>query len=103
MRQRTAWLSLDQGDDEPTRFWSYALTSLCRVAPEVGARALATLSAPGVEPTVTTLPVLLNDLAASGTELEQQNEELREREKGKTELVRRVAAEVRSVPTTCAE
>ena len=68
VRQRTAWLSLDQGDDEPTRFWSYALTSLCRVAPEIGARALATLSAPGVEPTVATLPVLLNDLAASGEE-----------------------------------
>jgi len=65
VRGRAAWVSLDSSDDEPVRFWSYLLTALCVVAPEVGSRALATLSAPGVEPVLVTLPLLINDVAAS--------------------------------------
>ena len=65
MRGRAAWVSLDPSDDEPVRFWSYVLTALCVVAPDVGAKALATLSAPGVEPVLVTLPMLINDVAAS--------------------------------------
>lgn len=62
---RAAWVSLDPSDDEPVRFWSYVLAALSTVAPDVGSRALATLSAPGVEPVLVTLPLLVNDLAAS--------------------------------------
>ena len=65
VRDRTAWVSLDPSDDEQVRFWSYVLTALCEIAPDVGRRALATLSAPGVEPVLVTLPLLINDAAAS--------------------------------------
>ncbi len=65
VRGRAAWVSLDPSDDEPVRFWSYLLTALCVVAPEVGSRALATLSAPGIEPVTVTLPLLINDAVAS--------------------------------------
>ena len=65
VRGRAAWVSLDPSDDEPVRFWSYLLTALSVVAPDVGSRALATLSAPGVEPVLVTLPLLINDAAAS--------------------------------------
>ena len=65
VRGRAAWVSLDPSDDEPVRFWSYVLTALCVVAPEVGSRALATLSAPGIEPVIVTLPLLINDAVAS--------------------------------------
>ena len=62
---RAAWVSLDPSDDEPVRFWSYVLTALCVVAPAESRKALATLAAPGVEPVMVTLPLLLNDMAAS--------------------------------------
>ena len=65
VRGRSAWVSLDPSDDEPVRFWSYVLTALCSVAPEVGTKALTTLSAPGMEPVLVTLPLLINDAAAS--------------------------------------
>ncbi|WP_209306509.1 LuxR C-terminal-related transcriptional regulator [Blastococcus sp. CT_GayMR19] len=61
----TAWVSLDRSDDEPVRFWTYVLTSLGGVDPTVGRRALAALSAPGVEPVTVALPLLINDLAAT--------------------------------------
>jgi LuxR family maltose regulon positive regulatory protein len=64
-RSRTAWVSLDRSDDEPVRFWTYVLTSLHGLDPRVSGRALAALSAPGVEPVTVALPLLLNDLAAS--------------------------------------
>ena len=65
VKDRAAWVSLDPSDDEPVRFWSYVLTALCAVAPSESRKALATLSAPGVEPVLVTLPMLLNGMAAS--------------------------------------
>ena len=65
LRGRVGWVSLDPSDDEPVRFWSYVLTALCGVAPEVASRALTTLSAPGIDPVTVTLPLLINDAAAS--------------------------------------
>ncbi|MBB3084173.1 LuxR C-terminal-related transcriptional regulator [Geodermatophilus sabuli] len=64
-RPRTAWVSLDASDDEPVRFWTYVLTALRGVDPQVGKRALAALSAPAVEPVAVALPLLINDLAAT--------------------------------------
>ena len=43
-----AWLSLDRRDSDPTVFWTYVIGALQKVAPEVGAEALAALqSTPG--------------------------------------------------------
>jgi LuxR family transcriptional regulator, maltose regulon positive regulatory protein len=61
---RFAWLSLDEGDDEPTRFWSYVVTAIERAAPEVPGTAARRLRAPGVSVADEVLPVLVNMLAA---------------------------------------
>jgi LuxR family maltose regulon positive regulatory protein len=60
--ERTAWLSLDRRDSDPSRFWSYVVAAVRKAAPEVGSDALATLqSTPtALEHVVATL---LNDLA----------------------------------------
>lgn len=54
------WVSLDEGDDEPIRFWTYALTALCEVAPEETREALAALAAQGLDPVGVALSTLLN-------------------------------------------
>jgi len=59
--RRTAWLSLDRRDSDPSVFWSYVLAALREVAPEVGADAERTLqSSPAALETV--VGSLLNDL-----------------------------------------
>lgn len=59
-----AWVSLDEGDDEPVRFWRYVLTALRSVG-GVGPAALEAVVAPGTDPVELALPMLLNELAAS--------------------------------------
>ncbi|WP_433201337.1 LuxR C-terminal-related transcriptional regulator [Dactylosporangium sp. CS-047395] len=62
--QPVAWVSLDESDDEPVRFWSYVLTALGRAGGEVSpAVADALASADG--PAARALPLLLNELAAA--------------------------------------
>jgi LuxR family maltose regulon positive regulatory protein len=61
---RVAWLSLDEADDEPIRFWSYALSALDKVAPHLTADALAVLRAPGLDPVGLALSLLLNELSS---------------------------------------
>ncbi len=64
---RVAWLSLDSGDNDPTRFLIYLIAALQTIAPQIGAGVLAVLQSP--EPTRDTsgrkalLTVLLNDVA----------------------------------------
>jgi LuxR family maltose regulon positive regulatory protein len=59
-----AWLSLDQGDNEPDSFWTYLVAALQTVDPVVGARALSLLQGPQPPPLETTLTTLLNELGA---------------------------------------
>ena len=65
-RDRVAWVSLDEGDDEPRRFWNYVLTALRRISDEIGPAALDALAVGG-GPVDLALPILLNELAASST------------------------------------
>jgi LuxR family maltose regulon positive regulatory protein len=60
-----AWVSLDESDDEPTRFWSYVLTALHHAGGEISAEPLRALDAAGVSAVDLALPILLNELAAS--------------------------------------
>lgn len=53
---RIAWLSLDEGDNDPTRFLA------CLVAAHLGAGVLALLQSPQPPPTEALLTLLLNDL-----------------------------------------
>src|SRR5262245_18326166 len=45
--QTVAWLSLDENDNDPARFFTYVGAALRRVEPELGQRALAALRSPG--------------------------------------------------------
>ena len=64
-----AWVSLDPGDDDRVRFWSYVIAAVRTVVPEVGEAALAALpNAPG-DLAGAVLPSLLNELAAAGRRL----------------------------------
>jgi len=64
-QRRIAWVSLDERDDEPVRFWRYVLTALCGASDELSDGPLRALDAVGVPPVDLALPMLLNELAAS--------------------------------------
>jgi LuxR family maltose regulon positive regulatory protein len=68
-RGRVAWVSLDEGDDDPTRFWVYVVEALRTVAPDVGAAAAQALRRPSADLDREVLPSLLNDLHAAGSRL----------------------------------
>jgi LuxR family transcriptional regulator, maltose regulon positive regulatory protein len=59
---RVAWVSLDEGDNDPTRFWVYVVEALRTVEPGVGGAALEALRGRSAELDRLVLPSLLNDL-----------------------------------------
>ncbi|NTV64586.1 MAG: hypothetical protein HGA65_13785 [Oscillochloris sp.] len=59
-----AWLSLDAGDGDPTRFLAYLVAALQAVAPTIGVGAAGMLQSPQPPPAEAILAALLNDLAA---------------------------------------
>jgi len=63
--RRLAWVSLDESDDEPVRFWSYVLTALHSSSDEISVGPLQALDGAGIAPTDLALPMVLNELAAS--------------------------------------
>ena len=65
---RVAWVSLDENDDEPNRFWRYVFTALNGVDDAIGTAPLDALQVPGVDPVDLALPLLLNELATTSTE-----------------------------------
>src|SRR5215217_4432012 len=66
---RVAWVSLDEGDNDPTRFWTYVVQALRTVEPGVGTAALEALQRPSADLGRVVLPGLLNDLQAVGSQL----------------------------------
>src|SRR4051794_13433837 len=56
----TAWLSLDQTDNDPTAFWTYVIAAIQTVAPNVGTNSLALLNAAQM-PIEMVLGALLNE------------------------------------------
>src|SRR5215212_460612 len=58
-----AWLSLDEGDNDPTRFLSYLVAALLTIAPNIGEGVLGALRSPQ-PPTESILTALLNEMAA---------------------------------------
>jgi LuxR family maltose regulon positive regulatory protein len=62
-RARFAWVALDEGDDEPTRFWRYVVAAIEAAAPEFPGTAARRLRGPGVSIADEVLPVLVNQLA----------------------------------------
>jgi len=62
-RTDVGWLTLDEADDEPYRFWTYLVSAMRTAAPDVGGAALAALRVTEVNPLDVAVPALLNDLA----------------------------------------
>ncbi|MFC4600038.1 LuxR C-terminal-related transcriptional regulator [Cohnella hongkongensis] len=59
-----AWLSLDEGDNDPARFLAYFVAALRTVAPDIGESALSLLSAPQPPPTEAIMTSLINEISA---------------------------------------
>jgi LuxR family maltose regulon positive regulatory protein len=59
----SAWLSLDEGDNEPTHFLRCFVASLQRIAPNIGQAVLAGLQSPQPPSTQAILTTLLNEIA----------------------------------------
>jgi LuxR family transcriptional regulator, maltose regulon positive regulatory protein len=66
---RVAWVSLDEGDNDPTRFWVCVVEALRTVEPCVGAAALEALRRPSADLYRAVLPGLLNELSRVGAPL----------------------------------
>ena len=63
-----AWLSLDAGDNDPVRFWSYVAAAFQRQESQIGREALALLGSPADFPQELFLIILLNSLAESASD-----------------------------------
>jgi LuxR family maltose regulon positive regulatory protein len=64
----TAWISLDEGDNDPVRFWDYFIAALRTLRPAIGETASTLLHSPQPYPTELVLTALINDLADSPTD-----------------------------------
>ena len=58
-----AWLSLDEGDNDPARFLLYLIAALQRIQPDIGQSVLPALQVPQPPPVEVTLTALLNEIA----------------------------------------
>ena len=61
-RRPVAWLSLDQGDNDPARFWRYVAAALERVRPGVGERVAALLRGAEQPPLEAVATTVINQL-----------------------------------------
>ncbi len=61
-KQPTAWLSLDEGDNDPTRFLIYLVAAMQTIAPNLGEKVLAMLHSPQPPPTESLLTALLSEI-----------------------------------------
>src|SRR6266511_6239771 len=61
----TAWLSLDEGDNDPTRFLAYLVAALRTIASTIGAGVPRVLQAPQPPPIEAILTTLLNDITTN--------------------------------------
>src|SRR5262245_43371825 len=60
---KVAWVSLDEGDNDPVRFWHYVIAAGQMFQPEIGASALALLRTARQPPFETMLTMFINELA----------------------------------------
>jgi len=58
------WVSLDDGDNDPLRFWAYFIAALQMLDAEIGRNALALMRTPSLPPIEAILTILLNEIAA---------------------------------------
>ena len=61
-KQLVAWLSLDEGDNDPTRFLTYLIAALETIEPNIGAEVLALVNSTEPPPNESILTSLLNEI-----------------------------------------
>lgn len=64
---QVAWVSLEESERDPVRFWTYALAALDSVQPGAGNKARRMLETPRTPPIEDVLTALINELAAAAT------------------------------------
>ncbi len=64
-----AWLSLDEEENDPVRFWTYLIKALQTVKADLGESALALFDLPQLPPADSIAAILINDLARLDIEL----------------------------------
>jgi LuxR family maltose regulon positive regulatory protein len=57
------WLSLDENDNDPSRFWTYFVAALRKLHPDVGGGAMTMLRSPQTPPVEHLLTPLINDVS----------------------------------------
>src|SRR5690349_6144424 len=57
-----AWVSLDESDNDPVRFWRYFITALRTLSPSVGEESLAGFATPQPDPLESILTSLVNSV-----------------------------------------
>jgi len=60
--QKVAWLSLDEGDNDPTRFLIYLVSALQTIMANIGEGVLGVLQSPQPPPIESILAILLNEI-----------------------------------------
>ena len=60
--RQAAWLSLEEGDNDPTRFLAYLVAALQTIAADIGEGVLSMLRSPQPPPTESILTALLNEV-----------------------------------------
>src|SRR6185436_9181231 len=63
--RRVAWLSLDEGDNDPRRFLAYLVAAFQTIAASMGNGVLRILQLPQLPPTEAILTGLLNEVTAT--------------------------------------
>ena len=99
------WVSLEKGDNDPRRFFSYFVAALQTALPGIGSQARALLNAPQLPPFQAVLSSLLNDLAQVDSQTvlvldDYQTIHLSQIHKGITFLLDHLPPEVHFVITT---
>jgi LuxR family maltose regulon positive regulatory protein len=59
----TAWLALDQGDNDPVRFWAYLIAAFQTIHQEIGVEARQIVNAPRLRSTEPVSISLINDIS----------------------------------------
>jgi LuxR family maltose regulon positive regulatory protein len=62
--QCVTWLSLDEDDNDPIRFWVYVVAALQRLRPDLGESASALLQSPQPPPITSILSMLINEISS---------------------------------------
>lgn len=65
----SAWVSLDQADNDLAQFWSYITAALRKVDPSIGSGLVSLLSSPQTPPIESILTMLINEVVASGRDI----------------------------------